>query len=1323
MKKIILFLSILFTASVVQAKNPAPTLVADFTASATVICAGQSVTFTDLTTENPNAWTWTFDGGTPASSTLQNPTVVYNTPGNYTVRLKADNGIDGDEEDKIEFIKVLGNPNSTFSASSNQCLTGNSFSFTCNANDGTDAWTFPGGNPSTSTVHNPTGITFSTAGNKTISHTVTTSDGCTSTSTVTVTVFSSPTGLAVTTTPSNCASSTGSITIGTVTGGTAPFQYAINNGTFSSATSYPSKPPGNYQVTVKDAHNCTFTVNVIVGSSGGPTALAATVTPTTCANVNGIIVMGAVTGGVSPYTYAVDVTPFTSATTYNNLSTGIHTIKVKDANGCIFSRNVNVLNTQPTAVVTSSTASGCSPATGTITLGAVTGGRSPYTFNLDGGTFTSSTTFTAVSAGTHTIVVKDVTGCSFVTTVTVAQIPGPTAVASSGTFSACSSPTGTATISGPIGGTAPFTFSFNGGAFSSTNTFSNLAAGTYPFIVKDANGCTLASSVTIANTPGPTALAVTSSASACTAATGSITLGAVTGGTAPYTFSFNGSAFTTTVNYTGLAAGTYTIVVKDANGCTFTKTVVLTNTQPTDVVLTAVPSTCGSSNGSIAVGLVTGGVGPFVYSLNTSAFTATTNYTSLAAGTYTITVKDFNGCTFSKSVTVTNSAPTNVATTTTNSACNSSTGSITIGAVTGGIAPYTFSINGSAFTATTNYTSLAAGGYVIVVKDANGCTFTTNVVVSSAGGPSSVAVTASPSTCGLPNGSLTIGAVTGGVAPYTFTLNNGTFTSATNYPNLAAGNYSVMVKDANGCIFTTIKPVNGSNGPTDFATTQVNTTCGSSNGTITVGAVTGGTSPFTYSVDGGAFGSANSFANLASGNHTVSVKDLNGCVFTKSVTLTNATGPFAINITPKNAGCQLPNDGSFTINSVSGGTAPYTYSVNGGLFTSVTGYNFLTAGTYTITVKDANGCTLTTTQTLLNVPHAATAISTLSIPPGCGLSNGSINVTSVTGGTAPYQISVVGTSLSLPGPPALFSGLPSGNYSISVTDVNGCGVSFGLFQPLLTPGAPSAFSRTIVNTTCGLSNGSVTITGVTGGISPYTYSVNGSAFTAATTFNGLPSGVTIPVVIKDANGCTLNGIVVLNNSGIIPATPVISQNGFLLTSSATTGNQWFFNGVPIAGQTGQTHFAQFNGSYTVVVSNGTCSSAPSAPVIITNQGSRTADPNHPTVPVVSETISESKDDVSNTNLLAAPEMKNAIAMQVYPNPNDGNFIVSFESANASDYTIEVFNVFGQSVMHEELNGFSGAYSKEMHLVEFGSGFYSVVLTSREGKTVQKIVVY
>jgi hypothetical protein len=237
------------------------------------------------------------------------------------------------------------------------------------------------------------------------------------------------------------------------------------------------------------------------------------------------------------------------------------------------------------------------------------------------------------------------------------------------------------------------------------------------------------------------------------------------------------------------------------------------------MVTTPGDASCGASNGTLSLGAVTGGVAPYTYSVDGSGFTATTNYTSLSAGSHAIIVKDANGCTFSTSATINNTnGPTAMVTTPGDASCGASNGTLSLGAVTGGVAPYTYSVDGSGFTATTNYTSLSAGSHAIIVKDANGCTFSTSATINNTNGPTAMVTTPGDASCGASNGTLSLGAVTGGVAPYTYSVDGSGFTATTNYTSLSAGSHAIIVKDANGCTFSTSATINNTNGPTAMVT-------------------------------------------------------------------------------------------------------------------------------------------------------------------------------------------------------------------------------------------------------------------------------------------------------------------------------------------------------------------------------------------------------------------------------------------------------------------------------------------------------------------------
>ncbi len=471
--------------------------------------------------------------------------------------------------------------------------------------------------------------------------------------------------------------------------------------------------------------------------------------------------------------------------------------------------------------------------------------------------FSSNPNFNAVPPGTYTVTVKDNNGCTYTETVTIGNAPGPTGPRATGVKSNCSLPNGSVTLQTPLTGTGPYTYAFNnnGSSFSTTTSYTNLLAGTYTYIVKDPFGCPLTGTIVVGNNAGPSALTVNTTNAICGNPTGGLTILAPTTGASPFSYSVSTitPSFTTTTNYTSVSPAIYTVTVRDANTCTYSVTANVDNLPgPTDVSLSTTNSTCGNATGSITIGAVTGGTLPFTYSVNTVsvAYNSTTNYSSLAPTTYTVNVKDANGCIFTKTVAVNNtSGPTAVATTTTAATCGNNNGSISIGAVTGGVAAYTYSVSGvsASFSPTTSYTGLSNGTYTVSVRDANACTFTVSVNVPSAPASTSVALTTTNSTCGNANGIINIGAVTGGTSPFTYSVSglSGSYSSTTVYNNASAITYTVFVRDANGCIFSRTVAVSNTAGPTNVALSSTNSTCGNANGVITIGAVTGGTSPFT----------------------------------------------------------------------------------------------------------------------------------------------------------------------------------------------------------------------------------------------------------------------------------------------------------------------------------------------------------------------------------------------------------------------------------------------------------------------------------------------
>src|SRR5439155_3922929 len=477
-----------------------------------------------------------------------------------------------------------------------------------------------------------------------------------------------------------------------------------------------------------------------------------------------------------------------------------------------------------------------------------------------------------------TVTVKDANDCSKSEDVTL-QNPVALALGIDKTDPACAgTAVGSITASGS-GGSGALGYSI-GGAFQASGSFTGLAAGTYTVTVKDANGCSKSEDMTLQNPAGLT-LGVDKADPKCGESVDDSITASGSGGSGALSYSIGG-AFLASGEFTSLAAGTYTVTVKDANGCSSSEDVTLQNPVALSLGLDKADPKCAeSADGSITAS-GSGGSGALSYSIG-GAFQASGSFAGLAAGTYTVTVKDANGCSKSEDITLQSPAALSLGVNKTDPLCAQGVdGSIAANA-TGGSGDLTFSIGG-AFQASGSFTGLAAGTYAVTVKDANGCNTTQAVTLTSPPALTLGVSGSNPLCSGSANGSITATG-SGGIGALAYSKDNATFQASGTFAGLAAGNYTIWVKDANGC--KTSKPYALVNpAALTLSVGGTNPLCnGGATGNIT--AVGGGTGVLTYSKDNATFQASGTFANLAAGNYTIWVKDANGCQTSKPYSLVN----------------------------------------------------------------------------------------------------------------------------------------------------------------------------------------------------------------------------------------------------------------------------------------------------------------------------------------------------------------------------------------------------------------------------------------------------
>jgi hypothetical protein len=422
------------------------------------------------------------------------------------------------------------------------------------------------------------------------------------------------------------------------------------------------------------------------------------------------------------------------------------------------------------------------------------------------------------------------------------------------------------------------------------------------------------------------------------------------------------------------------VFVRDNTGCIVTQDVHIgVGPGPELSIVEIVDATCGVANGSIEV-TATGGSTPYMYSLNGAPYGFAGLFPGLLAGAYNIYLIDNAGCTDTIAATVlASNAPVINNVNIVNANCGQADGSITIIA-SGGVPPLMYSINGgSTFQSSNVFTGLTGGPYSIVVQDATGCQTPVQVVnVPENGAPTIDDVVATQSSCDVHDAQITITAT--GIPTLTYSINGINYFTSNVFTGLGPGNYTVYVKDGNGCTSTDQISVTTVNGPQITDIDVVNTSCGEINGSILI-TVTGGTGILEFFLNGDSYDDENFIEDLPDGTYDIVVTDENGCSAADQVTINPSEGP-GVDVYFTWAHCGRP-DGIIELDGFDG-MPPYTYSINGGSF----GVNFTFTGLvsdfYTVAVKIQKVASSKKMFSFLNGQYL-NSMTVNTTDPGCGL--------------------------------------------------------------------------------------------------------------------------------------------------------------------------------------------------------------------------------------------------------------------------------------------------------------------------------------------------
>ncbi len=791
-------------------------------------------------------------------------------------------------------------------------------------------------------------------------------------------------------------------------------------------------------------------------------------------------------GGTTPYVYSW---PSTAEGVLDNTATsltvGDYYVTITDDNLCTAVQLVTIIDEGSIAANATVNANVlCHGGNdGSITID-IFGGTPDYTINWGVGTETTNLSSHQISdlfAGDYTITVIDSHGCSAnLGSITISEpVASLEVTLSSFTDVACHGGNDGSITLNIAGGTPDYTINWGVGSTTtdlSSHQISGLFAGDYTITVVDSHGCS-ANLGPITISEPVASLEVTLSSSTDVSCYGGndgyISLD-ITGGTAPYDISWSGdgTGSENDISYPlyetpGLATGTYSFTVVDANNCTSATSGTISQPNPLVASSVADPILCNGGTTSVTVS-ATGGTG---------AYTGTGVINNVSAGTYSYTVTDANNCSAVTNITIGQPNPLVASSSAGSILCNGGTTSVTVSA-TGGT---------GAYTGTGVINNVSAGTYSYTVTDANNCSAVTNITI---GQPNPLVASSSAGSilCNGGTTSVTVSA-TGGTGAYTGTgvINN-----------VSAGTYSYTVTDANNCSAVTNITISQPN-PLVASSSAGSILCNGGTTTVTVSA-TGGT---------GAYTGTGVINNVSAGTYSYTVTDANNCSAVTSITI----GEPSLLIANANAGDILCYGGTTTVNvTATGGTGTYS---------GVGTINDVSAGTHSYVVTDANGCSATT-QITINQPDILLVSAVVDNNVSCnGLSDAQATA-SATGGTEPYVYHWNDPSSSYG---STVYQLPEGSWTVQVTDHNGCTA-----EKTVTVTEPLVLSVTInVNDVLcfGESTGGASAT-VTGGTYPYSYLWSSEGQTSSSISN-LSAGVYTLTVI-DSRDCQAVANAVVNQS-------------------------------------------------------------------------------------------------------------------------------------------------------------------------------------------------